>query len=189
MATKSCKRPVYRTMCESDDGNRSGRSGNVRYASSPVGRAKPSKATVVKTKKASSRTASASPKQYANTPAIRDLVNRSDAYAAKFDIGYMDVDYMDVLAGDSIIGERRNLVAAYTTARKGRMSSDADIAAFYLAYRDSPYTKELNAMDGRHRIWLNARSDTSHPDTRRYGTRTGSSISVSRRRNRRSSAS
>ena len=153
MPARACKRPVYKTMCEADNGQRSGKSRGVHYASRPVGRAKP-KASAPKARKAIPKKATAKvvpfdAKRSANSPALRDLVERSDAYLAKFDIGYMDVDYMDVLAGDSIIGDRKNLASAFNIARKGRMSSDADVAAFYLAYRDSPYTKELNAMDGR----------------------------------------
>ena len=141
---------MYKVMCETDSGSRSGKSGGVHYTSRPIGRMKPaSKPKTAKARASKPKMVRFDPKASAQSPAIRDLVNRADATHAKFEIGYMDVDYMDVLAGESIIGDRKNLVAAYNTARKGRISSDADVAAFYIAYRGSPYIKDLNALDGR----------------------------------------
>ena len=213
----ACKRRVYATMCETDDGKRTGKYRQNKYESRPKkGRSKPKaapkkpvaakrtptiskKETVAKKpklikadpgmdydmradrslddmenlenggwqndynlylqkehiKQAWMKRQASKRKKYGTAAkkvvtmkmALKDL---EDSFYNRYDDlyeGRIEETYDMVDAGDRLIKARPRLVASFNRMRKDFLSSDREVAAFYLALKNSKHRKLLYQLD------------------------------------------
>lgn len=151
MAARSCRRPVYQTMCESDSGQRKGGTRRVKYES------RPKKGHTI-TPKGVSKTPTTKTARHTVTPKgieFREAVRNLDdlfykAYEDLYD-GRVRESYDMMDAGDELIKSRPNLFKAFYDVHQDFVTSDREVMAYYLALKRSKHRKLLFSVDQKKR--------------------------------------